>query len=135
MGNHHGKQGLKRISSTSQFTIPHMAGTTHDHAGINTNTMSSNPNQACHTPDYSYPHVSSILFPTLFLASLSCPQLYNHCRTQSHVIPLYISKMYFCLWEPLGVTGSCRNRIPGWSNYRVYWTDAVAFRCTWEDQR
>ena len=28
--------------------------------------------------------------------------------------------------------GSCRTGIPGWSNPRVDWTDAVAFRCTWE---
>ena len=40
--------------------------------------------------------------------------------------------MYFGHWEPLGVSESCRTRIPGWSNPRVYWTDAVAFRCTWE---
>jgi len=30
------------------------------------------------------------------------------------------------------VSESCQPRIPGWSNPRVYWTDAVAFRCTWE---
>ena len=35
-------------------------------------------------------------------------------------------------WEPVGVSESCRTRIPGWSNPRVHWTDAVAFRCTWE---
>jgi len=40
--------------------------------------------------------------------------------------------MYVCLWEPLGVFGSCRTRIPGWSDPRVVWTDAMAFRCTWE---
>ena len=27
---------------------------------------------------------------------------------------------------------SCQTRIPGWSNSRVDWADAVAFRCTWE---
>jgi len=43
----------------------------------------------------------------------------------------YISKLYFCLWEPLRVSESCRTRIPGWSNPRVDWTNAVAFRCTW----
>jgi hypothetical protein len=26
----------------------------------------------------------------------------------------------------------CRSSIPGWSNPRVYWTDAVDFRCIWE---
>jgi hypothetical protein len=30
------------------------------------------------------------------------------------------------------VSGSCRTRIPGWSNLRVYWTNAVGFRFTWE---
>jgi hypothetical protein len=30
------------------------------------------------------------------------------------------------------VSVSCRTRITGWPNPRVYWTDAVAFRCTWE---
>jgi len=28
------------------------------------------------------------------------------------------------------VSESCWTRIPGWSNPRVDWTDAVAFRCT-----
>jgi len=32
----------------------------------------------------------------------------------------------------LGVFGSYWTRIPGWSKLRVDWTDAVAFRCTWE---
>ena len=43
-----------------------------------------------------------------------------------------ISKMELCHWEPLGVSESCWTRITGWSNPRVDWTDAVAFRCTWE---
>jgi len=30
------------------------------------------------------------------------------------------------------VSESCRTRITGWSNCTVYWTDVVAFRCTWE---
>ena len=29
---------------------------------------------------------------------------------------------------------SCQTSITGWSNLRVDWTDAVAFRCTWEHQ-
>jgi hypothetical protein len=45
---------------------------------------------------------------------------------------IHISKIYFRHWEPLGVSESCRTRIPGWSNPRVYRTDAVSFRCTWE---
>jgi len=52
-GNHHEKQGLKRISCASQFTIPDMAGTSPDPAGNNTDTTSSKPNQASGTPDFS----------------------------------------------------------------------------------
>jgi hypothetical protein len=40
--------------------------------------------------------------------------------------------MDFGHWEPLGVSEMCRTRIPGWSNPRVDWTNAVALRCTWE---
>jgi len=43
-----------------------------------------------------------------------------------------LSKIYFSHWEPLGVSESCRTRIPGWSNPRVYWTDGVDSRRTWE---
>ena len=43
----------------------------------------------------------------------------------------YISKMYFCHQESLGVWGSCRTRILQWSNLGVACL-AVAFRCTWE---
>jgi len=35
-------------------------------------------------------------------------------------------------WEPMGVFGSCQTRIPRQSDPRVDWTDAVAFRCTWQ---
>jgi len=44
----------------------------------------------------------------------------------------HISKMYFGHCEPQGVFGSCRTRIPQWSNSRVDWTHAVTFSCTWE---
>jgi len=40
--------------------------------------------------------------------------------------------MNFRHWEPLRVFESCRTRIAGRSNPRVYWTDAVVLRCTWE---
>jgi len=30
------------------------------------------------------------------------------------------------------VSESCRARITGWPNPRVYWPNAVAFRCSWE---
>jgi len=42
--NHHEKQGLKRISCASQFTIPDTAGTSPSPACNNTNRRSSQPN-------------------------------------------------------------------------------------------
>jgi len=78
MGNHHEKLGLKKISCASQFTIPDPAGTSPDPAGNYTDTRSSKPNQACRTPDFSYPLVSSISFPSSSSISLSSPQLYHH---------------------------------------------------------
>jgi hypothetical protein len=72
MGNHLQKQGLERISFGSQFTIPDTAGTTPNPGANHTDMRSSKPNQASHTPDMSYPLVSSVLFssssPSLFLA-------------------------------------------------------------------
>jgi len=61
-GNHHEKLGLKIISSESPFTIPDMAGTTPDTGCNYTDMRSSQPNQASHTPDFSYPLVSSTSF-------------------------------------------------------------------------
>jgi len=54
-------------------------------------TRSSQPNQASRTPNFSYPLVSSILLPSSSSISHSCPQLNHHRRTQSEVIPLYLS--------------------------------------------
>jgi len=75
--NHHEELGLKRSLCASQFTFPDTAGTTPDPAGKNTDTRSSKPNQASRTPDFSYPLVSSILFPSSFLISLSLPSSQN----------------------------------------------------------
>jgi len=61
-GNHHEKLGLMRISCAGQFTIPHTACASFDPVCNNTDTRSSQPNQASHTPDYSYPLVSSTSF-------------------------------------------------------------------------
>ena len=61
-GNHDEKLGLKRISCESESTIADTAGTSPDPACNNTDTRSSQPNQASHTPDFSYPLVSSTLF-------------------------------------------------------------------------
>jgi len=52
-GNHHEKLGLKRISCASQLTIPDTADTSPDPARYNTDTRSSEPNQASHTRDFS----------------------------------------------------------------------------------
>jgi len=60
--NHHEKLGLRKTSCASQFTILHMAGTSADPACNYTDTRSSKPNQASHTPDFSYPLPSSTLF-------------------------------------------------------------------------
>jgi hypothetical protein len=54
-GNHHEKLGLKSILCASQFTIPDTAGPSPNPAYNNTDTKSSQPNQAGRTPDYSYP--------------------------------------------------------------------------------
>jgi len=61
-GNYHEKQGLKIITCTSQFTIPDTAGTSSDPVCIYTDTRSFKPNLASHTPDYSYPLISSPSF-------------------------------------------------------------------------
>jgi len=45
------------------------------------------------------------------------------------------SKMNFSRWDPLGMFWSCRTRITGWSNTWVDWTDAIAFRYTWEHRQ
>jgi len=76
-GNHHERLGLKRISCVSQFTIPEMAGTTPNLACKNTDTRSSQPNQASPTPDFTYPVISSVSFPSSSPISLSLPSLQN----------------------------------------------------------
>ena len=60
--NHHEKLGLTGISCASQFAIPDTAGTSPDAACHNTDTRSSQPDQASRTPDVSYPLVSSTSF-------------------------------------------------------------------------
>jgi hypothetical protein len=61
-GNHHEKLWLKRNSCASQLIIPATAGTSPDLACNNSDTRSSQPNQASRTPDYTYPLVSFTLF-------------------------------------------------------------------------
>jgi hypothetical protein len=80
-GNHHEKLELKRISCGSQFAIPNMAGTSSDPVCINTNTWSSQSNQARCTPNLSYPLVFytsfSSSFPFLSLSSSTLPSSQN----------------------------------------------------------
>jgi len=74
------------------------------------------------------------LLQILFSETMTIPNL-DSAQNDRYDLFRYrsdISKVYFGHWEPLGVTESCRTRIPGWWNPRVYCTDAVAFRCTWE---
>jgi len=68
--NHHEKLGLGRISCASQFTIPDTAGAIPDPACNYTDTRSSHPNQVRHTPDFSYPLVSSTSFSSSSSISL-----------------------------------------------------------------
>jgi hypothetical protein len=70
-GKHHKKLGLQKGSCASQWTIPETAGMRPDPACNNTDTRSSQPNQASCTPHFSYPLVTA----TLFLSS-SCITLF-----------------------------------------------------------
>jgi len=69
-GNHHEKLGLESILCASQSTIPDMAGRSPDPVYDNTDTRSSQPNEASCTSDFSYPLVSSTLFPSSSLISI-----------------------------------------------------------------
>jgi len=60
--NHHEKMGLKRMWGAIPFTISDTAGTSPDPVCGNTDTRSSQPNQASRTPAFSYPLISSISF-------------------------------------------------------------------------
>jgi len=79
--NHHQKQGLKRISCASQFTIHDMAGTCHDLACNNTDTRSSQPNQASRIPNSSFcsypPHRSHLYPSSLSFSSTTLPSSQN----------------------------------------------------------
>jgi hypothetical protein len=105
--NHHKNLGLKRIVCVSQLTIPYTAGMTPDTTCNYPNTRSPQPNQACRTPEFSYPLVSSTLCSysspiTLFLvhnsniivepkakSSLSISLCHDHELTVSTVFAQY----------------------------------------------
>ena len=61
-GNHYAKLGLQGISCRSQLTISDSTGTSLNPPGNYPNSRSSKPSQSIHTPDFSYPLVSSISF-------------------------------------------------------------------------
>ena len=88
-GYHHEKQGLKRISSATQLTIPDTAGMTTDPACNSTDPRSSQPNQACHTPDFSYLLVSSTLFTSSSPISLFL--VYNSTIIAEHKVKSSLS--------------------------------------------
>jgi len=88
-GNYHEKLGLKRISCASQLTIPDTAGTSPDPACNYTDTRSSQPNQASHTPDFSYPLVSSTSFSSSSPISLFL--VHNSNIITEHKVKLSLS--------------------------------------------
>ena len=78
--------GTWRISCASQFTITDTAGTSADAVRNHINTRSSKPNHASRTPDFPYPLVASILFPSasplsLFLVHTSI--IIVECKVES----------------------------------------------------
>ena len=79
--NHNEKLGLRRILFVSQFTIPDTAGTSANAMCDNTDMRCARPNQASHTPDFSYPLVLSTLFssssPSPSFSSTTLPSLQN----------------------------------------------------------
>jgi len=77
LGKSSWETGTQKISLTRKFTVPNTPGTSPVPAGDNTNTWSSKLHHAWCTPDFSYPLVSSVAFPSSFSISLSRPHL-NH---------------------------------------------------------
>jgi len=75
------KWDLREFCVRSQLTIPDTAGTGPDLAGNNTDTRSSQSNQASRNPVFSYPLVSSTLFssssPSLSFSSTTLPSSQN----------------------------------------------------------
>ena len=82
--NHHEKLGLQRILCPSQLNFPDMAASPPDPAGKNTNTRSSKANQTSHTPDFSYPLVSSI-FVSILIPDLSFSPIITKQTVESSI--------------------------------------------------
>jgi len=87
--NHYEQLGLKRILCASQFTIPDTVGTSPDPACNYTNPRSSQPNQASHTHDFSYP----LVFSTSFSSSspISVFLVYNSTILTEHKVKSSLS--------------------------------------------
>jgi len=92
-GKNHEKLGLKRISCASEFTIPDPEGTSPNLAGNITDMRPSKPNQASHTPDFSYPLVSFLLFSSSPI-SLFLVHKTTIIAEQSKVFPFYFSVLW-----------------------------------------
>jgi len=91
-GKNHQKLGLKSLSCESQFSNPDTAGSSSDLACHNTDTSTAQPTQASPTPHFSYLLVSSTLFSSSSPITLILfRNFYPHRRTQSLLIPLYLS--------------------------------------------
>jgi len=88
-GNNHEKLGRERILWASQCTIPDTPGTSPDPACNNTDTRSSQPNQECRTPDFSYPLVSSTSFSSS--SPISLILVHNSTVIAEHIVKSSLS--------------------------------------------
>jgi len=88
-GNYHETLGLRRSSCASQFTIPDTACARADPECNYTDTTSSKPNHASHTPYFSYPLVS----PTSFSSSspISLVLVHNSTIIAEHKVRSLLS--------------------------------------------
>jgi len=78
------KLGLQRIPCTSQFPIPDMAVISPNLPCNNTDTGSSQPNQAIHTHDFSYPCITCTSFSTS--APISLFLILNSTIIGEHIV-------------------------------------------------
>jgi hypothetical protein len=108
--NNDEKFGLDRFSCMSQCKISDTAWRSLDMIIYYTDIQSSQPHEAMHTTNFSYPrgmqHIV-LMFITTRHISPSCPKIHNHLISQCYVIPhnlvisswlagTNISKKYFC---------------------------------------
>jgi len=117
--NDHEKLGLKRISCASQFTIPIMAAMSPNPACNNTDTRSSQPNEASCTPDFSYPLLSS----TSFSSSSPISLLLIHISTiiAEHKVK---SSLSISPWHDHELTPST-----AYTEYSIHWVQHSKIVC------